>query len=95
MKWRLGYADELLGLFVFGESSKPISPQSLFGFRNRRKRQPVKDAGGIAEEKDRATFAVGDFINQCPVLLEELDNLEPVVATTNLDGPFVEWHRNL
>ncbi len=39
------------------------------------KGEPVKDTKCITEEKPYAIFTIGGFINQCSVMLEEIDNL--------------------
>ena len=80
MDRRQGAGEELLCLNILLETGEAVAPQGCFGGGQVRKFQFMKHTGGVADEEDATTFR-GDSFNQCPVLLEHTDHLEPVVVT--------------
>ncbi len=77
-KRRIWSRNHLLGCLIIGESSKSISVQSYYGFIQGWKYHLVKDARSVAN-KIHFTHSI-DLVDQSPVLLQQLDNLEPVVS---------------
>jgi hypothetical protein len=67
---------------IVGEPSKSISAQSCYCFVESWKYHFVEDTRRIA---DKIHFAAAiDLVDQSPILLQHLDNFEPVISAYNL-----------
>ena len=67
---------------IFRETSEAVQPESGFGGCGGVEADLIKDAARIGDKVDGRSAATGLY--ERPVLLEHLDDLEPVVAS--IDG---------
>ena len=81
-EWRFGGSADLGKTRVGIEAAKAVDAQCGLGFRQRFVGNLVEDASEIVEEVNRDLVSLG--LDECPVLLEHLDHLDPEV--TALDG---------
>ena len=78
-EWRFGGSADLGKTRVCVEAAKAVDAQCGLGFRQRSVGNLVEDASEIMEEVNRHLISLG--LDECPVLLEHLDYLDPEVAT--------------
>lgn len=50
----------------------------------------IEYAGSIAKKEDFAR--TGRFVDECPILLQKVANLEPIISTRNVDSPTIGFH---
>jgi len=83
-KWAFWWYEEIFGALVLTEPGKAIAAKGLLCYLWATERKPVKYARTIVDEVDNeaATWSV---IHKCPILLEHLHDLEPIVVAFDLD----------
>ena len=85
MEWVRRSRQKAVNLFVFIKVTKAISPQPLFGFWPRTEGKLVKYAARISQEVHNKN-AVRHILDQCPVLLQKVNNLHPVIARSDFQA---------
>ncbi len=84
LEWRFGGSADLGKTRVCVEAAKAVDAQCGLGFRQRFVGNLVEDASEIVEEVDGYLASLG--FDQCPVLLEHLDDLDPKVSGLDWKG---------
>ena len=83
-EWRFRGSEDLGKTRVCIVAAKAVDAQCGLGFRQRFVGNLVEDASEIVEEVDGYLASLG--FDQCPVLLEHLDDLDPKVPALNGNG---------
>jgi hypothetical protein len=78
-EWRFGRSDDLGKIRICVVATKAVEAQCGLGFMQGLVGNLVEDASEIVEKVDRHLISFG--FDECPILLEHLDYLDPEVAT--------------
>lgn len=88
MKQWTWFCDKFLCFRVFVVKIKTVAVQGCFSFGFCWKIHLVENARSVSKEiNDCHTVSI--FINQSPILLQEIYDLKPIVARGNFDSLFV------